>query len=61
LFEDDVPPAFGAWLGNVDLVALVVQQLGLDNVALELGLSDLACEELVRCVYQLDCEIHTFD
>lgn len=44
LLQDDLAPALGAGLGDVDLVAGLVEQLGNDDVALELGLANLALD-----------------
>lgn len=42
LFDDDVSPALLAWLGNVNLVTSVIQELGDNDVGLKLRLPNLA-------------------
>jgi hypothetical protein len=44
LLQDDVAPALGAGLGDVDLVAGVVKEFWVDDVALELGFADLTLD-----------------
>jgi len=44
LLQDDIPPALGARLGNIDLVAGIVEKVRDYDVALELGLTNLSLD-----------------
>lgn len=44
LLDEDLAPALGAGLGDVDLGSVGVEELGHDDLALELGLADLALD-----------------
>jgi hypothetical protein len=42
LLQDDLAPALSGGLGHVDLLPRLIEELGDDDLALELGLADLA-------------------
>lgn len=55
LLEDNLPPALGTWLTDVDLLTGIIVQLGDDNFGLQLGLADLTFD--AAAVYREVAEV----